>query len=98
MLVQRPRCLAVLEVVAANHDKKLQTVELRDNGYGRAAEIRRVAPGDQTVFSIDTRPTAFWYDFSVGLAGDGRYAKRYAGRVETGQWSTSDPAMGRGTR
>ncbi|MBV7482806.1 phosphocholine-specific phospholipase C [Bordetella sp. BOR01] len=35
-----------------------------------------------------------WYDFTVTLADDPAYLRRYAGRVETGKPSISDPAMG----
>jgi len=35
-----------------------------------------------------------WYDFSVGLAEDPAYLRRFAGRVETGKPSVTDPAMG----
>jgi len=35
-----------------------------------------------------------WYDFSVRISGDQDYLRRYAGRVETGKPSISDPAMG----
>jgi len=33
-----------------------------------------------------------WYDFT--LAGPGGLTRRFAGRVETGKDSVSDPAMG----
>ncbi|MCD0504683.1 phosphocholine-specific phospholipase C [Bordetella petrii] len=35
-----------------------------------------------------------WYDFTVTLDGDAAFERRYAGRVETGKPSISDPAMG----
>ena len=35
-----------------------------------------------------------WYDFTVTLDGDDSYARRFAGRIETGQPSVSDPEMG----
>jgi len=39
---------------------------------------------------IATKPNHGWYDFSV-TSGD--LSHRYFGRVETGDWSVSDPAM-----
>jgi phospholipase C len=36
-----------------------------------------------------------WYDFTVRVTGEENYEKRFAGRVETGQSSFSDPFMGR---
>jgi phospholipase C len=35
-----------------------------------------------------------WYDFAVTCDADAAYYRRFAGRVETGQHSVSDPAMG----
>ena len=35
-----------------------------------------------------------WYDFEVTCDADINYYRRFAGRVETGQHSVSDPAMG----
>ncbi|WMD22674.1 phospholipase C, phosphocholine-specific [Achromobacter seleniivolatilans] len=34
-----------------------------------------------------------WYDFTVHLAEDPAYVRRFAGRVETGKSSVTDPAM-----
>ncbi|MBS0343952.1 MAG: phospholipase C, phosphocholine-specific [Proteobacteria bacterium] len=35
-----------------------------------------------------------WYDFVVSCDADASYTRRFAGRVETGEHSVSDPAMG----
>jgi phospholipase C len=35
-----------------------------------------------------------WYDLIVKIKGFDLFEKRYAGRVETGAHSKSDPAMG----
>jgi phospholipase C len=35
-----------------------------------------------------------WYDFAVTCDADPNYYRRFAGRVETGQHTVSDPAMG----
>jgi phospholipase C len=34
-----------------------------------------------------------WYDFSVFIEGNTVFEKRYAGHVETGKESKSDPLM-----
>jgi phospholipase C len=38
--------------------------------------------------------TGHWYDFVVTADSDPSFARRVAGRVETGRHSVSDPAMG----
>ena len=35
-----------------------------------------------------------WYDFTVTVKGLPGYSRRFAGRVETGEATISDPAMG----
>ena len=49
-----------------------------------------------SVIGMVTLPLASsggWYDFSVRVNGQADYSRRFAGRMETGADSTSDPAM-----
>jgi phospholipase C len=84
------------EFVVENRDKQRGlTVEVRDNAYGNPVVSRSVSSGQRAAFEIDTQKSAGWYDVSLRIAGAGQFERRYAGRIETGEWSTSDPAMGR---
>ena len=84
-----------IEILATNRDpKQTFTVDLRDNAYKQPAVSRAIGPGKSTVLALETKPSAGWYDASVRIIGRDQFEKRYAGRVETGTWSTSDPAMG----
>ncbi len=69
-------------------------VELRDESYGAPAQRRLLQPGEQVTLPLETTSSQGWYDWTVRIAGDPIFAQRYAGRVETGQWSITDPAMG----
>jgi len=42
---------------------------------------------------IPVADTAHWYDVSVKVVGQADWLRRFAGHVETGQSSVSDPAM-----
>jgi phospholipase C len=42
----------------------------------------------------DLRPSDFWYDLTVSLAGEPTFARQFAGHVETGSPSKTDPAIG----
>jgi phospholipase C len=44
--------------------------------------------------SLDHQSTKGWYDFSVFIQGNDRFERRYAGHIETGRPSISDPFMG----
>ncbi len=68
------------------------TVKLVANAYGNpASETLIVAAGQLLEKYIPLKESSNWYDFTVQTA-DG-FASRFAGRVETGRHSVSDPAM-----
>ncbi len=90
---RRARLKGGASVWAHNHDAKTQTLIIRDHSYG-SAEVRMTAKfGLPVQHDIETPASQGWYDVSVRLAESPRFLKRYAGRIETGRWSISDPAM-----
>ncbi len=66
-------------------------VTIRDESYGGPLRQLTVRRGERVSAVIDTASTRGWYDFTVQSEG---IVQRYAGRVETGAWSITDPAMG----
>jgi phospholipase C len=71
-------------------------VVITDNAYGSAVKKITVKGGKNAQVVIQTAKSGGWYDFTVTILGNQLFAHRYAGRVETGKNSTSDPLMGRG--
>jgi phospholipase C len=70
-------------------------VRIVDNAYKSSDIIKEIAgttKNTKTIISASTH--AGWYDFSVFVEGNNLFEKRYAGRVETGKHSISDPVMG----
>ncbi|SFN27514.1 phospholipase C, phosphocholine-specific [Variovorax sp. OV329] len=55
-----------------------------------------VAAGSSAEQHWDLKGSGRWYDFAVTSSADPSYYRRFAGRVETGAHSVSDPAMGLG--
>jgi len=53
-----------------------------------------VAPQGEGVQSWTLADSGGWYDFTVTVTGVAGYSRRFAGRLETGKDSVSDPAMG----
>ena len=51
-------------------------------------------PGAHTTFEAHVRRSGGWYDLSVSSDQDSSFARRFAGHVENGKPSTSDPAIG----
>jgi phospholipase C len=52
-----------------------------------------VAARSETVVTLPIAASGGWYDFSVKVNGQADYSRRFAGRMETGADSVSDPAM-----
>ncbi len=66
------------------------TLQVQDLSYGSAPRLLKV-DSQPVVMSIPTQRSFGWYDLGIRTA-DG-FGRRYAGRVETGRWGFSDPAM-----
>ncbi len=88
-----------LVLTAINRDdKRAITIGVHDNAYAAADQSLAVPVKKRGSLSIDTKASHGWYDFTVRIAGRPRSIKRYAGRVETGEWSYSDPQIGRAAK
>ena len=73
------------------------TVEVIDNAYKTGTKqmtIQQESFAPQTI-RLGLAKSHGWYDFTVKVKGYSDFEKRYAGRVETGNPSYSDPLMGR---
>ncbi len=67
------------------------TVTLRDESYGQPRRTFALVPGTPQTVTLDLTASHNWYDVSV--SGDG-FAQRFAGHIEDGKASLSDPALG----
>jgi phospholipase C len=84
-----------IELRAVNRDgHRGLDIEIADRSYKTGAERRSISAGGSVVMAIDTQRSFRWYDFGLKIEQDRNFERRFAGRVETGQWSFSDPAMG----
>ena len=77
------------------HNKSTEpvSVTIQDNSYKLEKIIRKLRPSQETSAVLDLKRSHGWYDFTVKADGSSEEA-RYAGRVETGRPSFSDPLMG----
>jgi len=80
---------------AVNNDShQTYKLVLTDNAYGDPLTDHLLAPKGNLQIILDSRRHSGWYDRSLRVEGIEGFEKRYAGRVETGKESISDPAMG----
>jgi phospholipase C len=74
--------------------RRSHAVDVVDNAYKSDPARVVVPPNESASVPVSAQRAFGWYDRTVRVAGVENFEKRYAGRVETGQWSFSDPAMG----
>jgi phospholipase C len=70
---------------------------ITDNAYraeSKNINLQQIPDGTALRVSFDLSKSANWYDFSITLSDDPDFLQRYAGHIETGQLSESDPYMG----
>jgi phospholipase C len=69
------------------------TVTFVDNSYKGVYHDKRLAAGEEATLTFPAENQG-WYDLSVRIKGHAGWEARYAGRIETGMDSISDPYMG----
>jgi phospholipase C len=77
----------------ANPGPRRVRVSLRD-GYGSRLRTRILGAGQSATEQWSLARSRGWYDLSVTVEGDPHFTRRYAGHVETGAESITDPRMG----
>src|SRR5262249_42166350 len=87
-----------LQVTVVNRERdRTCRFESADHAYGYGRQSAEVKPGTEKTVVLRLAKSHSWYDFTVKIAGSEAFARRCAGRVETGKAGYSDPAMGRTT-
>jgi len=83
-----------IELTLHNLSKSGLTVEITDHAYKANDNKKVLASGGKSNLILNLANSYGWYDFSVEVSGSQVFEKRYAGRVENGSPSFSDPKMG----
>jgi phospholipase C len=82
-----------MQVALRNTSAGALTVTVKDNSYKTDSMRKTIAATHATVLTLPLDKSYGWYDFTV--MADGLDAEaHFAGRVETGRGSFSDPLMG----
>ncbi|MFL5747248.1 MAG: phosphocholine-specific phospholipase C [Niastella sp.] len=87
-----------LEILAINGNTTPVELEIIDNAYKAPVKTITVPGGPKIlrlITIIKTDKSFGWYDFSIKVKGNQFFERRYAGRVETGKPTKTDPFMGR---
>jgi len=97
-----PEIAVIYDAINGNVSSRLHntgtaacTFVVSSNAYrSEVALTIRVAPNAEAEQTWPLGDSGHWYDFSVKVKELPAYARRFAGRVETGKDGISDPAMG----
>ena len=84
---------AVLRIRNLDKQRPLQ-ITVSDNAYKNPIQKRTIDSSGEVEVPVETVPSHGWYDFSLQLEGSPTFLRRFAGRVEFGKPSQSDPFMG----
>jgi phospholipase C len=83
-----------LRVQLVNGGPVAATFSVVANAYYPATPVTAaVVARGATALALPLAASRGWYDFSVRVNGQADWSRRFAGRMETGADSTSDPAM-----
>lgn len=83
-----------IQITNASKKKSVDMVVV-DHAYGNPDQKIRIKKGKVQAVVVNCANSFGWYDFSLRLLGNSGFVRRYAGRVETGKASKTDPFMGR---
>jgi phospholipase C len=95
-----PEVFASYELIGGNlllwvHNDGEQplSLQIERNAYReRGPNQQQLAPRSRVLLPYGLRESGHWYDLTV--SAEGGFARRFAGRVETGRHGISDPALG----
>ena len=82
-----------VQVHLRNTAGRSASITITDQAYGTDAVRKQIPSGEAAAVVLPLKSSHGWYDFTVKADGSDAEA-RYAGRVETGQSSISDPVIG----
>ncbi|AOK28089.1 MULTISPECIES: phosphocholine-specific phospholipase C [Burkholderia] len=75
-----------------NHGGQSIKLSLSDNAYGAPARQLTLRGGDERIEQWPLASSHHWYDVTVSDGATGKFVRRFAGHIETGKPSYSDPA------
>jgi phospholipase C len=85
----------VLKLTLRNSAMQQQTLQISDTFYGAPEQHLVLAAQSSQTLYVNLENSFGWYDLQVRLPGDKVYLRRFAGHIETGHASRSDPANGK---
>ncbi|MFI5160570.1 MAG: phosphocholine-specific phospholipase C [Sphingobacteriales bacterium] len=84
-----------IELILTNTAKSALTIVITNHIAQKGDQQLTLSPSAEGTMLLNLTDSHNWYDFVIRVAGHKQFERRYAGRVETGKPSYTDPVMGR---
>ncbi|RYY30277.1 MAG: phospholipase C, phosphocholine-specific [Chitinophagaceae bacterium] len=85
-----------VELLLTNTNKNLDyDVIITDDTYAHQQYTLKIAAGRTKKQVINSSEFSGWYNFTLSVKGNDNFFRQFAGHVETGKASLTDPVMGR---
>ncbi len=92
LLVKKYSGKLVIKLV--NYNQQPVDLLLSDKGYGSPEEYIHLPPKQTQTLIKDVQKNGNWYDISIRYPAEEHFEYRYAGKIESGAITTTDPYMG----
>ena len=83
-----------LSLLLKNVSNNSLTVHIKDNAYGKSPRTQVVGVGDDETIILQLADSHNWYDLTITVDTMPESTLTYAGKVETGKVSFTDPQIG----
>lgn len=83
-----------LQLLVTNKSAQAKQIVIKDNCYGQKDIVKTIAANAEASVLLNLEKSYGWYDFTILVKGAPLFERKYAGRVENGKSTISDPAMG----
>ncbi|MGJ1417530.1 phosphocholine-specific phospholipase C [Sphingobacterium multivorum] len=78
-----------------NTSDKTATIQVKDVSYGQTLSSLTLNAGERKTKIVDLSNSYQWYDILLEAKGYANWSERFAGHIETGKVSNTDPLMGK---
>lgn len=92
--ISNPESPKLILEVFNHHPKSAFTFVLEDQGYGKARQEFEIEENRSKKVILETPGSFGWYDFALTIKGNESFERKFAGRIETGKPTKTDPQMG----
>lgn len=83
-----------LKIELSNLSNKPQQVNVKDLSYKQAGTVKTIAANVKEIVLMDVKSSHHWYDVEITVKENTEFKQQFAGHIETGQESFTDPLMG----